>query len=400
MSLHRPTILQIIPELDTGGAELSAIEIAGAIVKAGGRALVLSEGGRLAARLAAAGAEFVPFAAASKNPSRILLNARAISRMVEREGVDLVHARSRAPAWSARLAARATGKPFVTTYHGAYRETNALKRAYNRVMAAGDIVIANSQYTSALVQSRYGTPEGQIRVIYRGVDGAEFDPAAIAPSRTEALRRDWGVAAATPVVLNPARLTAWKGQPVLIDAAARLREMGALGDAVIVLAGDEQGRDGYRAQLQQQIAAAGLGDHVKLVGHVADMPAAYATAHLAVVASVEPEAFGRVGAEAQIMGCPIIATAIGAPQETVLAEPRVASDARTGWLVAPADGAAMAQAMAAALQLAAAERAALGARARAHVLQSFSLAVMCRQTLAVYDDLLGTRLAEGFDAAG
>ena len=394
--MKRPTILQIVPELDTGGAELSAIEIAGAIVKGGGRALVLTQGGRMAGRVVEAGGELVQFPAASKNPLRVWLNAGAIARIIAKENVDLVHARSRAPAWSAKLAARKTGKAFVTTYHGAYGEGSSLKRAYNRVMAEGDIVIANSKYTRDLVRTRYGTAEDRIRVIYRGVDGGDFDPGAIAPSRVEALRRAWGLAPETRVILQAARLTNWKGQSVLIEAARLLRERGALGDAVVVLAGDAQGRDGYKAQLEDEIASAGLRDQVRLVGHVADMPGAYAAAHLAVVASTQPEAFGRVGTESQIMGCPVIATAIGAPPETVLSEPAVGAGERTGWLVPPSDASAMADAISAALTLSAADRAALGARARAHVLGSFTLDAMCRQTLAVYDELLATSLQAGF----
>lgn len=394
--MKRPTILQIVPELDTGGAELSAIEIAGAIVKAGGRALVLTQGGRMAGQVTEAGGELVAFPAATKNPLRIWLNAGAITRIIAREGVDLVHARSRAPAWSAKLAARKTGKPFVTTYHGAYGERSALKRAYNRVMADGDIVIANSRYTRDLVRTRYGTPDDRIRVIYRGVDGHAFDPGAIAPPRVEALRQAWGLAPETRVILQAARLTSWKGQSVLIEAVRLLRQRGDLGDAVVVLAGDAQGRDGYKTQLEYEIEGAGLGDRVRLVGHVADMPAAYATAHLAVVASTQPEAFGRVGTESQIMGCPVIATAIGAPPETVLSVPAVTADERTGWLVPPVDAVALAEAIAAALNLSAEDRAALGRRARSHVLRAFTLEAMCKQTLAVYDALLRTRLEAAF----
>jgi glycosyltransferase involved in cell wall biosynthesis len=394
----RPTILQIIPELDTGGAELSTVEIAGAIVRAGGRALVLSEGGRLARFITDAGGEFIPFPAATKNPLHILWNARNIAKLIEEEDVDLVHARSRAPAWSAKLAARRTEKAFVTTYHGAYGERGRLKRAYNRVMADGDVVIANSGYTGSLIQSRYGTPESRIRVIHRGVDGNEFDPAAIAPSRSKALRESWGVGPQTRIILQAARLTGWKGQSVVIEAARLLKEQGRLSDAVIVLAGDAQGRDTYRQKLEAEIAAAGLEGRVLLVGHVADMPAAYTAAHLAIVASTEPEAFGRVATEAQIMGCPVIATAIGAPPETVLAPPKVGAAERTGWLVPPGDARELAEAIESALGLPPADRAALGARARAHVLQSFTLDAMCRATLRVYDGLLGTALEAGYQA--
>jgi glycosyltransferase involved in cell wall biosynthesis len=397
VAAKRPTILQIIPELDTGGAELSTVEIAGAIVRAGGRAIVLSEGGRLAPRIAAHGGEFVPFAAGTKNPLHILWNAHSIAKLVTAEGVDIVHARSRAPAWSALIAARRTETHFVTTYHGAYSEKGRIKRAYNSVMAKGDIVIANSRYTSELIQARYATSPARLRVIYRGVDGREFDPATIAPSRTSALRQAWGIPETSRIVLQAARLTGWKGQGVVIAAARLLKARGELEDTVIVLAGDAQGRDNYQGRLAEEIAAAGLANHVRLVGHVDDMAAAFAIAHLAVVASTAPEAFGRAATEAQVMGCPVISTKIGAPPETVLASPRYSAEERTGWLVPPGDAESLAAAIAEAMTLSAEAHAALAARARAHVLEAFSLDAMCRQTLTVYDELLGTRLAAAFD---
>ena len=309
--MKRPTILQIIPDLDTGGAERTTVEIAEAIVAAGGRAIVLSEGGRMEGDLAAAGGEFVRFAAATKNPAKLLANAAAIARLIEREGVDLVHARSRAPAWSALAAARRTGRRFVTTYHGAYNESGAAKKLYNSVMARGDLVIANSNFTADLVRARYATPAERIRVIHRGVDGAIFDPGRIAPERVAALRAAWGVRDGERVVLQAARLTSWKGQGVLIEAARLLRDApGDPGrDTVIVLAGDAQGREDYARGLAQQIEAAGLQQTVRLVGHVSDIPAAFAASYLGVVASTEPEAFGRAAAESQIMRCPVIATA-------------------------------------------------------------------------------------------
>jgi glycosyltransferase involved in cell wall biosynthesis len=394
------TILQIIPELDTGGAELSAVEMAQAVVLAGGRALVLAEpGGRLVPRIAAVGGTFVPFPAASKNPLRMLANARALVRIVRRERVALVHARSRAPAWSALAAARRAGVPLVTTYHGAYGETNAAKRLYNSVMARGDVVVANSQYTADLVAGRYGTPRGRIAVIHRGVDPRAFDVASVAPARPAALRARWGVGERAPVILQMARLTAWKGQAVVIEALARLQRAGILGDAVLVLAGASQGRDAYVEALRGRIAEAGLGERVRLVGHVEDVAAAYLAAHVTVVASTEPEAFGRAAIEAAAMGCPVIATAIGAPPETVLAEPAVPRQEATGWLVAPGDAAALAEKLAAALALGAAERLAMAGRARAHALTRFTVAAMQRRTLAVYDRLLGTALERRFAEA-
>jgi glycosyltransferase involved in cell wall biosynthesis len=396
MGQNQPTILQIIPQLDAGGAELSAVEIADAVVRAGGRAIVLAEPGRLAADIAEVGGEVMPFPAATKNPIRMLANAGAIARIVGREHVDLVHARSRAPAWSALRAARRTGVRFVTTYHGAYGEKNALKRLYNSVMARGDVVIANSRYTARLIADRYATPGARIEVIPRGVDVRKFDPDAIAPARVDALRASWGVAADQPVILQAARLTGWKGQPVLIEAAAKLQADGRLGSAVVVLAGDPQGRTAYVRTLQEQVDRLGLKDRVRLVGHVEDVAAAFRAAHVTVVASTEPEAFGRTAIEAAAVGCPVIATDIGAPPETVRAEPAVSAEAITGWLVPAGNADALAARLADALALAPAARRELGQRARRHVLGTYTVEAMQRRTLAVYDRLLGTALERRF----
>jgi len=394
MGPKRPTILQIIPELETGGAELSAIEIAEAVVRTGGRAIVLSEGGRMADRLAATGAELVTFPAATKNPWKIARNARAIENLAQRENVDLIHARSRAPAWSAFAAARRTKLPFVTTYHGIYNEKGRAKKLYNSVMARGDIVIANSLYTAGIVKQRYATPESRIRVIYRGVALEAFDPAIVSSERVQNLRQRWGVDDRQRIVLHAARLTRWKGQGDLIAAAARIRDR--VPDCVFILAGDAQGRDEYRDTLLKQISDAGVADIVKLVGHVDDMPAAFAAAHTAFVASIEPEAFGRAAAEAQAMGCPVISTNIGAPPETVLAPPRVAAADRTGWLVLPGNLPDYEAALIDALSLTDTERAATGQRARRHVTAAFSTFEMQRATLAVYDSLLKTEMEGRF----
>lgn len=395
MARERPTILQIIPELDTGGAERTTVEIAEAIVKAGGRAVVMTEGGRMSADVTRVGGELVVFPAATKNPLRLLANALDIARFVRAEGVDLVHARSRAPAWSALAAARRTGTPFVTTYHGAYKEKLAIKKLYNSVMARGDLVIANSNYTADLVHTRYATPREKLRVIHRGVDPAVFDPEAVSSERIAALRAGWGIPPEKRIVLHAARLTGWKGQRVVIEAARLLaREHPDLArDAAFVLAGDAQGREEYRAGLAAQVADAGLGGSVHLVGHVSDIPAAFATAWLGVVASIEPEAFGRAATESQVIGCPVIATGIGAPPETVLTRERDGAEATTGWLVPPSDAKALAGAIAEGLALTRDQRAAIGQRARRHVMARFSLRQMCEATLAVYDELLGTGLA-------
>ena len=399
MAATRPTILQIIPALDTGGAELSTVEIATAIVAGGGRAIVVTGGGRLAARIIEAGGEIIPFPAATKNPAQMMLNARALAAIIRREHVDLVHARSRAPAWTALSAARATKRPFITTYHGAYNENGPLKRAYNSVMARGDVVIANSDYTASLVQSRYGTPKDRIRVIHRGVDQATFDRTKIAPERLAKLQAAWNIAPGQQVILQAARLTKWKGQSVVIDALAQLRKNNPAANLVAVFAGDDQGRTAYSDDLKRQIALLNLDAHVRLAGHIDDMPAAYALATVSIIASIEPEAFGRTAIEAQMMGCPVIATNIGAPPETVLAPPRTSAANRTGWLVAPGDTTELATALNEAMALPTAQRETLTRRAHDHVATNFSLQAMKQATLRIYDELLDTHLAAGSQTA-
>jgi glycosyltransferase involved in cell wall biosynthesis len=393
---ERPTIAQVVPNLDAGGAEATTVEVTDAIVKAGGRAIVVSQGGRLAPRISAAGGELEVLPVASKNPARMLANARSLKALVRREGINLLHARSRAPAWSALLAARSLGLPLVTTYHGAYRETGRLKNLYNGVMARGDVVIANSGYIARSIKERYGKPADAIAIIYRGVDLDRFAPETVTRDRVAELRRRWGVLSSQRVILHAARLTPLKGQAVVIEAARRLAASGAGDDLVFVLTGDAGPRAGYAASLQEQIRAAALENRVRLVGHLDDMPAGLAAAELALMVSTEPEGFGRVAAEAQAMGCPVIVSEIGALPEAVRAAPAVEEAAATGWLVKPGDAAALATAIQHALALPVAARQAMGQRARAFVTASYSVRALQRLTLAVYDRLLGTRLADRF----
>lgn len=388
-----PTILQIIPRLDTGGAELATIEITDAIVRAGGRALVVTAGGRMADRVTSAGGEIITLDAGTKNPARMWTNAARLVDIARREHVDLIHARSRAPAWSALIAARRIERPFVTTYHGAYAENDPFKRLYNSVMARGDVTIANSQYTADLIRARYRTPPERIAVIPRGVDIARFDQRVISAERKAKLAAAWGIQADSRVVLHAARLTGWKGQTILIDAMAQLSASGRAGTAVVVLAGDAQGRESYVRDLHARAAAAGVADRIKLVGHVDDIAAAYALAYVTVVASIEPEAFGRAAAEALAVGCPVITTNLGAPPEIVLAEPAASRNAITGWVV-PVSAAGLVSALEAALTMPEAQRVAMGDRASADIRARFTLDRMKRDTLAVYDRLLATTMAE------
>lgn len=384
--------MQIVPTLSTGGAERTTIDIAAALAARGHRALVATEGGCLEGELTAAGGSLLKFPAATKSPLRMLANAHRLARLIRDEGVDLVHARSRAPAWSALLAARRTGIPFVTTYHGIYGQTSALKGFYNSVMARGDIVIANSLRTAEIIRSRHGTDSDRLVAIYRGIDLEAFEPSRVDLKRAAALRAAWGANPGDAVVLQLARLTGWKGQEVTLAALASLARRGDTRPR-LVLAGDAQGRDDYAAHLARAASEAGIGDRVVIPGRIeaADVPVAMAAADVIVVASTEEEGFGRAAVEAQAAGVPLVASGHGALLETVAAPPDVPASLRTGWRVPPGDAESLADALAEALALTTEERDALAARARANA-RRFSLEQMTAATLEVYGRLLGRKL--------
>lgn len=377
----KQAILQIVPRLDAGGAERSTVDLAAALVREGFHALVASEGGRLVPELEAAGGEWIALAAAGKSPATIIANAFRLKRIVERENVVLVHARSRAPAWSAWMAARMTGVPFVTTYHGIYNAKSAPKRFYNSVMVRGDAVIANSDWTAAHIAAEYGGRAKRVAVIPRGIDLAHFDPAGIAPGRVGALRAKWGAKDGDLVVLLPGRLTRMKGQLVLIEALAAMKRERTLGPVRAVLAGDAQGRGAFEAEVARAIEAAGLKDHAVIAGHVDDMAAAYLASDIVVSPSIYAESFGRVPVEAAAMGKPAVATNHGGVRETVL--PSV-----SGLLVPPGDAKALAAALMRLVALSAEDRAAMGAAGRAHVLDRYTRERMCADTIALYRTLL------------
>ncbi len=371
-------VLQVTPALDSGGVERTTLDMAEAVARAGGRALVASRGGRLEGELLERGGELVRLPLHKRDPLSLLANARRLEALVRAEGVSLVHARSRAPAWSALLAARRTRTPFVTTYAGVHRARSGAKRLYNSVMARGDLVIANSAFTREHLLAAHGTDPVRVVAIPRGVDLAAFDPAAVSPERVAAARLAFGLAPGDgrPVVLLAGRLTRWKGQALMVEALAAC---GA--DAVLVLAGDEAGHAGYRAELEALAARLGVAERVRLAGHFADMPAAYLAADLACAPSLEPEAFGRTAVEPQAMGRPVLAADHGAVRETV-------EEGVTGWRTAPGDPAAWSAALGRALAVPREVRARMGAAGRARVLDLYALERMTEATLAVYARLL------------
>lgn len=382
MFMH--AVLQVTPSLNAGGVERTTIEVAEALTRAGGRALVASAGGQLEPELETVGGELVRLPMDAKNPLTVVANAGRLMGLARRRGVALVHARSRAPGWSALWAARRLGLPFVTTYHGLYNARSGLKRWYNSVMARGDIVIANSEFTRAHILREYDLKPDRVIAIPRGVDLKQFDPARVDPAAVSALRAQWGFAdKAKVLLLMPTRITRWKGHDVLLEAAARV-DGARPGRFGVVMAGSAAGRESYRAELFQRIHDQGLQAIARIVDHQNDMPTALMAADVVVTPSVEPEAFGRVAVEAQAMGRPVVATAHGGFTETV-------QDGQSGHLVKPGNAGELAQALIRMIDAGEEGRRRMGEIGMAHARPLYAKTTLQKATLGVYEQVLAEK---------
>lgn len=372
------TILQVLPQLESGGVERGTIEITDAIRKAGMTPLVASAGGALLPHINHAGGEHITLPLDSKNPLTIYRNAQKLARLVRERGISLMHARSRAPAWSVYLASRWTGVPFITTFHGVYGTQSSFKIRYNRVMTMGERIIAVSRYVQEHVQATYGVPPEKIRLIPRGVDLAAFGAKHVIPERLATLTRTWRLPDDNvPVIFCPGRISRIKGQHVLIEALAQLNDIPFL----CIIAGKDDGHEEYRMELEEKIISSGLEGKVRLANATQYMNEAYQLSHLVVVPSVKPEAFGRIAIEAQAMGLAVVATDHGGAQETIIPN-------ETGYLVPPDDATAMAAAIRFALERDPATVAAMGEYAKKYVGEHFTSQQMKDKTIAVYREIL------------
>lgn len=374
---HQPVILQIIPELGPGGAEQGCIDVANAIQAAGGKAIVVSHGGNRIHEITRNGAVHINLPVHSKNPLTLWQNIGRIKKLIKQHNVDIVHVRSRAPAWSAYKACKGTNARYMTTCHAPYNYKSKLKQFYNSAMAKGERVIAISRHVENYLKDGYGLGDNTIRLIHRGIPIERFHPTVVSPERMITLNKTWRIPESASVILLPGRLTRWKGQSVLIEAMAEIKNK----DVYAVLIGSDQGRTEYRKELEQLMEEKELSAQIRIVDHCNDMPAAYMLSTVVVSASTDPEGFGRIPVEAQAMGRPIIGTDHGGAQETILR-------GETGWLIPPADPHALSNAIKEALTLNNSQRAVLATRAMAHVMQNFTKEIMTEKTLAVYAELL------------
>lgn len=374
------TVAQIIPGLGAGGAEQASLDVAAGLKAAGYRAIVISNGGSRVAELERSGGEHIAHPVHSKNPVKILVHAFWLAELIRTQKIDIVHARSRAPAWSAYLASKLAPCHFVTTFHAAYQFSNPVKKFYNGVMTKGERVIAISGFLAAHIRQVYGVSPDKIRTIPRGIDFDKFAPEKVTPGRRQALLRAWQIEEGRPVILLPSRLSPIKGQRVLIEAMKLLPPQ--LGTATAVMLGDDQGRSDYRRELQRLIKTHGLESRVKLVAHCDDMPAAYSLAALAVAPSLVPEGFGRVPVEAMAMGVPVIASELGGYIETI-------GGREAGSLVPPNDPRKLAEAIQEAFAQNAGQRVARAGAAIAYARAHYNKHKMVADTLGVYAELAG-----------
>lgn len=374
---RKPVVLQIIPALGAGGAEQGCVDIAAELVRAGAIAHVVSSGGPRVHDLTRVGAIHHQWPVHKKSVMNTLAQAQRLRRFCQENDVDIVHARSRIPAWIAYKATKGINTRFMTTMHAPYPAQNKLKKWYNGVMAKGERVIAISDYVAHYAQTLYDLPERRMRVIHRGIDFNRFNPGSVTAERMMRLTRDWRIPDGAPVLFCPARLTRWKGQIEFLHAFKALNRPDVMG----IIAGDAQGREAYRRELETTVQQLGLEGQIRIVPECKDMPAAYALSTVVVCPSIEPEGFGRVPVESQAMGRPIVATDHGGARETV-------QHGKTGWLVVPGDIQSMTEGLAAALAARTGESETFAMEARNWVQSRFSLEKMCADTLNVYIELL------------
>jgi glycosyltransferase involved in cell wall biosynthesis len=385
-TLAGATILQIVPALREEPVARTAVNVAHALLQSGARAMIAADDGPLVAELKAFGGEWVPLINATANPFRLRSGARMLERLIASERIDIAHAQSVGGAWMANMAAANIAVWLVTTLP----DVPAIKglRAYwAGALARGDRVITPSNYAAAPVMARYELPRERLTVIPRSIDTTTFDPAAIAPDRIEALRKAWRVRDDARIVLVPGRVAPWNGQILLPEIARLVSEDGAHG-FVFVLAGEHRSYKKYARFIAREAQAKGVPSLIRFTGHCRDLPAALAAADTVLVTAIEPPMLGRVVAEAQAMGRPVVTSDIGILPEHVVTPPEMPEEVRTGWLAKPGDAAEFAKSLRLAFALDDTAYRAMSARARQFAEYMFSPQSIAVATRAVYTSLL------------
>lgn len=387
--MGKTTVLQIVPSLVSGGVERGVLEINNYLVKNGFNSIVLSSGGKMVYQVQQNGGQHIMLDVATKNPIKIWKNIGKIKKIIKENNVDIVHVRSRAPAWSAYYACRAVKCPLVSTVHGNYSigsfPVSFFKRLYNSIMVKADWIICVSNYIKEYAYENYKIfrnkfAESRTRVIHRGVDINTFDPAKVSQERIISLIAKMQLPDDRSIILLPGRLTEWKGQMYFVDVLSRVKNK----NFICVIVGDSKGHESYRNRLKEKIIKSKLDGVVRLENNIADMAAAYMVSDIVVSSSIRGEAFGRVVPEAQAMKRLVVATSIGGSLETII-------DRETGWLVDPNDKDRFAETIDMLLSMSLEDRLRHGEMARKHIVDNYSTEKMCKKTIELYDEIVNSK---------
>jgi glycosyltransferase involved in cell wall biosynthesis len=386
-TLAGATILQIVPRLDDEPAARSAVNIAHVLLLAGARALIAAENGPLVSELTTAGGEWIPMVNATVNPLRLRRNARQLEQIISQERVDIIHAYDAGAAWSARAASAQVAVWLVTSLPDAPSSYRGMRGRYAKALAQGDRIIASSNYSAMPFIEHFGLRPDQITIVPRVIDTATFDPLSVSARRAMALRESWELPRDDQVVLVPGRVAPWNGQILLPDIARVLVDNGVHG-FVFVVVGETTSHAKYARDVVNRADAMEVGGLIRLVGHCEDMPAAFAAADFVAIPAIEPPLLGRVVAQAQAMGRPVITTDVGMLAEHIVAPPRMPDDVRTGWVVRPEDPAEFAHVLGIALSISAGVYRGMSARARQFAEYMFSPESVADAMRSVYTSLL------------
>ena len=377
-------ILQVIPKLGYGGAETGCFDLAHYLHEHNCKSYIVTSGGPLLKYINKKKVKILRLPVQSKNPILILLNSILLTLIIFFLNVDLVHARSRAPAWSCLIATKLTRRKFVTTFHGTYNFKSDLKKWYNSVMVRSDLIIAGSNFIFSHIKenySKYLSNKKKFLVIFRGINTDYFNPKKIKESDKNLLKKKWNITDEKKIILLPGRLTEWKGQEMFIEAISLLKKNLSEIEFIAVILGSDQGRKIYKKKLIRLVEQHRLSGNVIFVDHLELMPIAYEISTVIVSSSIEPEAFGRVSVEAQSMEKPIVASNIGGSNETIIND-------KTGFLFKAGDSKNLSEKLKEVLNLSELTLNGIGAEGRKNIIAKFNVEKMCNTTYSEYKKLI------------
>lgn len=379
---NEPIVLQVLPELEMGGVELGTIEIASELQKQGIKNFVASQGGRLTAELKKMGVKHLNLPLKTKNIFKMRKNADALAEFIKKNKINIVHARSRAPAWSAYWAAKKAGAHYMTTFHGTYGLGPwGIKKVYNKIMTFGERVIVISNHIKNHVLKNYQTDENKLRLVHRCVDVEKFNPDLVSQERIIKATKEYNIPEDKPVLTLIGRITRWKGQHLLVEALSKMRNK----NYYCIIAGDEQGRINYVEEIKTLAEKYRLKNRIGFYGKVLDPQALMQVSTVILSTAIEPEAFGRISVEGQAMGKIVVASNIGGSLDTI-------TDGVTGKLFESNNANSLACALDWALELDEKQKQKIASAAQKNAKENFTKQIMCDKTIALYRELAAEKI--------